>query len=220
VENPSAPRDLDEDAGMARSPSRFGTVVLAFSVFACLAALLLTGRHGDAQTSNPRWSSSSWLSLSKPLESSTDIRWLSLSKPLESSTDIRWLSLSKPPDPGRVLEHWDQRRAAAYATGNVGALRRLYVPGSRAGASDAQLLQSYAARGLVVTGMRMRLQSVNVIHSGRRRLVLRVRDRLTRAIARSRTDPKVHRQLPTDHPSTHTVTLIRSGSDWLVRSVR
>jgi hypothetical protein len=134
------------------------------------------------------------------------------------------LSPSRPSEAkaeARILERWDRRRAAAYSRGDVAALRRLYAPGSQAGAGDVRNLRSYTARGLVVTGMRMRLLSVEVVHD-RNRLVLRVRDRLSTATATSRVDRSVHRQLPTDHPSTHVVTLVRHTTEqpWQVSSVR
>src|SRR4029077_7143306 len=99
-------------------------------------------------------------------------RWLSLSKPLGRAP-------SRPSETNaetRILERWDRRRAAAYSRGCVPPPRRQYAPGSNAGVRDVRTLQSYAARGLVVTGMRMRLLSVDVVHESRHRLVLRVRD--------------------------------------------
>jgi hypothetical protein len=95
------------------------------------------------------------------------------------------------------------------------------VPGSVAGDRDVRLLMSYAERGLVVTGMRMRLLSMYAISDRSHRLVLRVRDRLVRATARSRFEPSVHLRLPTDHPSTHEVTLVRRPRRaWQVSQVR
>src|SRR4051794_21086565 len=148
------------------------------------------------------------------------LQWLSLSKPPDPGPDLRWLSLSKPPQAG-VLSRWDHLRARAYSTGDAAALRRLYAQGSQAGARDVRVLRSYVARGLVVTGLRMWLHSVEVVHSSRHRLVLLVHDRLVHATARSRTDHTV-RRLPTDHPSTHVITLIRPTThhQWQVFAVR
>jgi hypothetical protein len=178
-------------------------VVLAVVAVACLAAVLLAAP-------------TSWLSLSKPPPPpATDLQ----------RSSMRRMSPSKPPETkseARILERWDRRRAAAYSHGDVAALRRLYAPGSQAGAGDVRILRSYTARGLVVTGMRMRLLSVEAVHDSRHRLVLRVRDRLSTATATSRVDRSVHRQLPTDHRSTHVVTLVHDATDqpWQVSSVR
>ena len=189
---------------MARVLGRVGVVVLVLTAIACLT-LLVGARTG--------WSSPGWLSLSKP--------------PPPQVTNER-SSPSKPPDRGEVLpavagvlQRWDHRRASAYAAGDVGALQRLYIRGSQVGARDVRLMRSYAARGLVVTVLRMRLLSVDVVRADPHRLVLRVEERLVRATARSESDSSVRRRLPTDNPSTHVVTLVRrSHSRWQVSSVR
>jgi hypothetical protein len=118
---------------------------------------------------------------------------------------------------GGVLHRWDRQRAAAYAAGDRGALRRLYVPGSTAGAADLRVLGSYVARGLVVSRMRTQLIGLAVLRADDHRLVLRVQDRLAGAEAVSASG---RAELPEDRPSTRIVTLVRSGERWLVRSVR
>lgn len=201
MENRAASREVDQDAGMAGGFGRAGVVVLATTAVSCLAVLLLTGR------SNPP----GWSSPSKP--PATNIRWSSLSKPPGS------VGQSDPPV--RVLRKWDRLRARAYARGDAVALRRLYVRGSQAGVRDVRLLRSYVARGLVVTGMRMRLLSTDVVRAGPRTLVLAVRDRLVTAVASSRMEPSVQRPLPTDRPSTHVITFVRHPHHaWQVSHVR
>jgi hypothetical protein len=116
----------------------------------------------------------------------------------------------------RVLRSWDERRAAAYAEGDVAALRALYARGSGAGERDVRLLRSYVERGLVVEGLRQQLLQVSVVDAAPHRLTVRVRDRLAAA-----TVVVADRQLglPQDRPSTNDVVLVRQDADWLVWSV-
>ncbi len=116
-----------------------------------------------------------------------------------------------------ALGEWDDRRADAWARGDTAALARLYVRGSRAGAVDRRLLESYVARGLVVEGMRTQVLSAEVRVEEEQRWVIVVTDRLASAVAvgGGRRLP-----LPRDRPSRHTVELVRQGGDWLVAEVR
>jgi hypothetical protein len=118
-----------------------------------------------------------------------------------------------------VLRRWDRARGRAFAEGDVNALRRLYVEGSTAGTADVRLLRGYLRRGLRVEGMRMQLLRVEVVHEDRGRLVLRVTDRLTGAIA---VDRGARIPLPQDGASTRVVELRRPRPDllWRVASVR
>ena len=65
-----------------------------------------------------------------------------------------------------VLRAWDGRRAEAFAAGDLAALGRLYVPGSRAGTADRALLRGYLDRGLRVEGMRVQVLALDVPRSG------------------------------------------------------
>jgi hypothetical protein len=130
------------------------------------------------------------------------------------------LPVAARPDPAAdVLRAWDRRRAAAYASGSVGALRSLYVARSSAGRADVRVLRGYRTRGLVVRGMRMQVLSLAVLQRDDATWRLRVTDRLTGAVAvrPSRGGEVV---LPDDAPSTRTVTLVR-GDDgvWRVSEV-
>lgn len=95
-----------------------------------------------------------------------------------------------------VLRDWDRARAAAYAHGDVAALRRLYLGRSAAGRADARLLRRYLARGLRVEGMRTQLLELCVLDHGPRRLRLRVVERLVGAEA-------VHRRTGLRQPLPH-----------------
>ncbi len=123
----------------------------------------------------------------------------------------------------RTLREWDARRARAYAAGDLTALRRLYTPGSRAGAADARMLRGYVDRGLRVEGMRMQLLAVRVRAAGPGVLRLQVTDRLANAVAVGERRRLV---LPRDSASRHVVTLRRDHRGradpgrWRVATVR
>ncbi|MGZ4581974.1 MAG: hypothetical protein ACXVXG_15175 [Nocardioidaceae bacterium] len=120
----------------------------------------------------------------------------------------------------RVLRGWDRARAQAYAAGDLAALRRLYLPGSRAGAADLAVLRRYVARGIRVTGMRMQLLAVDVRVHTPRLLQLRVTDRLTHAEAVG-VGGGWHAALPRDAATVHELTLTRGPvSRWRVSSVK
>jgi len=116
-----------------------------------------------------------------------------------------------------VLRAWDERRADAYADGDVAALRSLYVEGSTAGRADARVLRGYLRRGLVVRGMRMQLLDVQVLRRGADRLRVRVTDRLVGAVA---VGDGVRRRLPHDRASAQEIVLRRTVTGlWQVASV-
>jgi hypothetical protein len=121
--------------------------------------------------------------------------------------------------PADVLRGWDRRRAAVWADGDARALRALYTPRSAAGSADVALLRRYAARGLVVHGLRMQLLAVRVLVQRPRRLELEVTDRVARAVAVRATDSAVSRLLPTDTASTRVLVLRLVGERWLVERV-
>ena len=116
-----------------------------------------------------------------------------------------------------VMHRWDDRRAAAYASGDVSRLRDLYVRGSVAGARDVRILREYAARGLVVEHLVMQVLRARVEVASRSRLRLHLVDRVAGGTARSWRSEVA---LPGGRPRSRTVTLVRVGGRWLVRSVR
>jgi hypothetical protein len=115
-----------------------------------------------------------------------------------------------------VLHRWDRARGSAYAVGSAASLRRLYVARSEAGAADLRLLRRYAARGLVVTGMRRQVLEAHVRRSTSRRLVLRVTDRLVGAVA---VGSDGRRRLPSAGPHPWVLTFRRTGHRWLLERV-
>ncbi|MDF1605492.1 hypothetical protein [Nocardioides sp. YIM 152315] len=112
-----------------------------------------------------------------------------------------------------VLHAWDERRAEAWAAGDVAALRSLYAPGSAAGRADARMLHEWLARGLRVEGMQMQLLRVDVRRGGDRRLVVLVADRLVGPVA---VGPGVRVPLPRDEVSTRRLVLVRAARRWRV----
>ena len=118
--------------------------------------------------------------------------------------------------PLEVLRAWDRDRAAAWRHGDLRALGRLYVPGSRAGEADRAMLASYVDRGLRVTGMRMQVAAAEVRQADDDRVVLVVTDRLVGAEARSGEGAL---SLPADGWSRRRLVLVRGGERWQVAAV-
>jgi hypothetical protein len=116
-----------------------------------------------------------------------------------------------------VLDRWAAARAAAWSAGDVTALRGLYTPGSPAGRADARLLRRYLDRGLRVAGLQTQLFSVRVLTSRHDRLVVRVVERVTGAVA---VDGVRCAELPRDRPVARTVSLRRVGDRWRVATIR
>ncbi|GAB3862879.1 hypothetical protein GCM10028801_29310 [Nocardioides maradonensis] len=114
-----------------------------------------------------------------------------------------------------VLRDWDRTRAAAWAHGDVPALRRLYAAGSAAGRDDVALLRRWSARGLRVRGMSMQLLGVRLEVRTARRIVLVVTDRLVTAYA---VGHGRRYALPRDNASTRRLDFRRVEGRWVLRS--
>ncbi len=114
-----------------------------------------------------------------------------------------------------VLADWDRRRAAAWSEGDAEALRRLYVPGSRAGRADVRLLGTYAAAGVRVRRLTTQVFSVDVLDRRSGRYRLRVVDRVAggELVEAGRT-----RSLASGPVVTRQVELVRRTDGWGVRS--
>lgn len=110
--------------------------------------------------------------------------------------------------PVDVLHAWDERRAEAWAAGDVARLRSLYAVGSPTGRADAAMLRAWEDRGLRVEGMEMQLLSVQVRRRTPDVLVLDVVDRLV--------GPAL---LPSDLPTRHVVTMRVVAGEWRVVAV-
>lgn len=123
-----------------------------------------------------------------------------------------------------VLRAWDAHRAQAWAAGDARGLRDLYVPGSVAGRADVAMLARWRRRGLAVEGLTTQLLAVHVVSAGPRRLVLRVRDRVTGArvapAGPTSTGPGPATPLAAGAEATWEVALRHLGGRWRVASVR
>lgn len=120
-------------------------------------------------------------------------------------------------DPRLVLGDWDRARARAWAAGDPAALSELYVPGSRTGVRDRAMLARYLRRGLRVEQLELQRLSVRVLRQDDALLVLRVRDRLVRAVAVGRDGAVL---LPRGGVRDHLVTLQCVEGAWRVVEVR
>jgi len=125
-----------------------------------------------------------------------------------------------------VLRSWDSQRAAAYSSANAGALSRLYVPGSVAGANDVRMLRQYAKRGWRVTGMRIQILGIDLVDHSDNSLSLVVTERLAQATARATRSQVIRGDLarksvvlPRAQTTVHRVELRRSAGSWLVNEV-
>lgn len=119
--------------------------------------------------------------------------------------------------PRSVLAGWDARRARAWADGDVGALRDLYVAGSRTGRADMRMLAAYVDRGLTVRGLETQVLALSVRSATPEVIDLRVTDRVRGAEA---VDGSTVIALPDDRPSTRRVVLRLTEGEWLVDEVR
>lgn len=115
-----------------------------------------------------------------------------------------------------ALRAWDERRAAAWAEGDVRALRGLYAVGSRAGRADVRMLRAWLGRGLRVRGLATQFLGVEVVEDAPERIVVRVKERVVRAAA---VGAGVRRRLEQPAPATRVVELVRVAGDWRVGSV-
>ena len=131
--------------------------------------------------------------------------------------DVAVVAAGRAPERS-VLERWDAARAAAWDSGSVRALRRLYVPGSEASRRDVGLLRRYADRGLRVAGLRTQVLSWSVVSSRPDRLVLRVTDRVVGGVA-VRPGGATRARLPADRPTQRRLTLLRREGRWLMARV-
>jgi hypothetical protein len=118
--------------------------------------------------------------------------------------------------PAAVLRTWDARRAAAWAAGDVAALRSLYTRRSVAGERDVARLSRWLDRGLRVRRLETQVLRTQVVAHRQDLLVLSVTDRIARAVAtgHGRALP-----LPADTPSTWRITLRRVRGEWRVATV-
>jgi hypothetical protein len=115
-----------------------------------------------------------------------------------------------------VLRQWDAARARAWGSGDVRALRSLYLRDAPAGVRDVAMLTRWRDRGLRVEGMQTQVLVARVVGYAADHLVLVVTDRLARAVAAGRGQRVL---LPSDGVSTRRLTFRRIDGVWRVASV-
>ena len=114
----------------------------------------------------------------------------------------------------RVLHAWDDRRSAAYGQGDVAALRDLYVPRSRAGRRDAEILRQYAERDLVVRHLRVQVLRFDARRDGPRLVEVAVREKVSGTVRGRGT----RWALPYDRADSHVLVLVRRHGSWRLLS--
>ena len=113
-----------------------------------------------------------------------------------------------------VLHALDAARARAFAGPDDGALDAVYQRGSVPWRADRSLLADYRDRSARVVGLRIAVDSIEVVDRTASSVVLRVTDRLTggRLVIADGTTTA----LPTGAPTTRLITLLRTGPHWRI----
>ncbi len=115
--------------------------------------------------------------------------------------------------PVGVLRDWDRQRAAAWAEGDLAALRSLYVARSTAGERDVARLSRWLDHGLRVRRLETQVLKVRVLAERRDAVRLAVTDRIARA------ETSTGLRLPGDALSAWRITMRRVAGEWKVASV-
>lgn len=118
-----------------------------------------------------------------------------------------------------VLTGLDQARSVAFAEADADGLDGVYAAGSPALARDTELLDQLRASGHTARGVRLVPNSVGLVASSDRRVVLRVVDVMP-PYELVDADGAVSSSRPGRVAALWTVTLVREGSAWQVYDVR
>lgn len=135
------------------------------------------------------------------------VTWLAAIATLASSDDVRWAG---------VLGGLDDVRAEAFAHADPELLGEVYVRGSSARASDAELIRDYARRGARVVGADLVVLSCKVRYASSDRVRLAVVDRL--AQSHVEWDDGTTRPLPRDLPTRRVVALMLTAHGWRIEN--
>src|SRR5690606_1480889 len=124
---------------------------------------------------------------------------------------------AKRPDWAVILARLDHRRAQAYAANDPDRLRSVYVPGSAVLRNDLAMLRAYRARGVRLTGVRLRLIQVALVARRGPTARLRVVDWLDRPVAHT---PEGTVRLPRDRATERLIVLRNAADGWRIAAVR
>lgn len=105
----------------------------------------------------------------------------------------------------RTLQALDAQRSQAFWTLDLGALDKVYVPGSSPWKADRALLASYRNQKLRVQGLRITIQSTTVTTRTPTTVTLRTTDHLTAGDFVDQTGTRT--PLPPGPPTTRLITL-------------
>jgi hypothetical protein len=117
----------------------------------------------------------------------------------------------------RVLRRLDARRSHAFAQADPGPLHKVYLPGSGLWSRDAQVIATFAHRGLRIVGLRMTILALRVDDRTGPTAVLSVVDRISRA--RAVNSAGRSRQLPRDRATAHRLMLRRVPTGWRIAAI-
>jgi hypothetical protein len=124
------------------------------------------------------------------------------------STGPKWIA---------ILGQLDRRRELAYALGDPGRLRSVYVADSAVLRHDVAMLRAYRERGVSLTGVRLRVLDADLMGRDGPYVRLRVVDRLQRPTAHTRHGSI---RLPRDAPTDRVVVLRDLADGWRIAAVR
>lgn len=145
--------------------------------------------------------------------------WLSgRSGPVAPTAMTAAVAPPSAPDWLVVLDRLDAVRAAAFATGDVGALLQVHAPGSALLAADRQALDRLLASGQRARGVRHAFRSVAVASHDGRSAELRVVDRLAAYDVLDSSGRVVQRTRPRPERA-FVVTVLRTSKGWRLQRV-
>lgn len=178
--------------------TRRPSVALLAGVLVALAAAVLAGRS---------WAGADRPAGPPPLQV---LRYAAPATPSAPAATVDWLA---------VLGGLDARREGALASLDAAALAEVYAAGSPPMALDAATIASLAAAGARARGLRLQVQSVQLVGRTPSRVSLRVVDRLPAYDLVSADDGRVLEHRPGRGPAAWAVDLVPAGGGWRIAAV-
>ncbi len=116
-----------------------------------------------------------------------------------------------------VLGGLDRVRAEAFARVDVGLLDSVYRRGTAPWRTDREVLAAYRQQATRVEGLRIAVQQIAVVRTGRGVVVLRVVDRFAGGTAIDAYGRRT--ELPSGPVTARRITLTGSGNDWRISAI-